>query len=51
MNHHRRFYNYGISRARNIVENTYGFTESRFIMLHTSIGIGVGRIIYVVLAI
>jgi hypothetical protein len=50
LNDHRRLYKYRIVRARNIVENTFGLRAPRFRILHTSIGIGVNKTIYVVLA-
>jgi hypothetical protein len=44
LNHHRRLYNYRISRAINIVENTLGPTASSFRILHTSTSIGISKL-------
>ncbi|KAG5895689.1 hypothetical protein JTB14_027012 [Gonioctena quinquepunctata] len=48
LTHDSRIYNYRISRARNVVENTFGLITSVFRILHTSINIEPHKINHVV---
>lgn len=46
----KRIYNYRLSRARRIIENTFGILASRFRIFHTSINVSVNDINDVVMA-
>lgn len=48
--HERKIYNYHVSRARRIVENTFGILASRFRIFHTQINLEPHRIESVVMA-
>lgn len=48
--HERKIYNYRVSRARRIVENTFGILASRFRIFHTQINLEPHRIESVVMA-
>jgi len=50
LNKERRIFNYRLSRARRVVENTFGILASRFRIFHTSINLKVENIETVVLA-
>jgi len=50
LNKERRIFNYRLSRARCVVENTFGILASRFRIFHTSINLKVENIETVVLA-
>lgn len=50
LSNERRIYNYRLSRARRIIENTFGILASRFRVLYTAINLDVENIESVVLA-
>ena len=49
LDHDKIIYNYRLSRARNVVENTFGILSARFRIFHTAINMKVENISYVVL--
>ncbi|XP_047525993.1 protein ALP1-like [Pieris napi] len=51
LDHEKRIFNYRLSRARNVVENTFGIIASRFQILRTPINMKPENICYIVLAI
>ena len=50
LDHDKRIFNYRLSRARNVVENTFGILASPFRVFNTAINMKVENISYVVLA-
>lgn len=50
LNKERRIFNYRLSRARRVVENTFGIMASRFRIFHTSINLQLDNIDTVVMA-
>lgn len=50
LTHDRKIYNYRLSRARRIIENTFGILVARFRIFHTAIAVDLSRIDKIVMA-
>lgn len=50
LNHDKKIFNYRLSRARRIIENTFGIMVSRFRIFHTAISVSLERIDKIVMA-